>query len=107
MLLCLENVSGFLKVLVTVASHVLSLQDCVGENEAISVLAEGQADIGAAVRGRRDWDSLLIALGGMYEETILSKEEGNVYKFALKEGKNYPGQINATDFRGLRASASE
>ena len=39
-----------LKVLVTVASHALSVQDLVGKNVAIAAVAAGQANIGAIVR---------------------------------------------------------
>ena len=89
------------KVLVTLGSWILSLQDAYGDNLVISDLAAGQADIGHLVRIHATWPELQTAINRAFSEELVSLATGDdegFFVFVLTEKKDYPGNLNATDF---------
>ena len=89
------------KVLVTLGSWILSLQDAYGDNLVISDLAAGQADIGHLVRAHATWPELQTAINRAFSEELVSLATGDdegFFEFVLTEKKDYPGKLNATDF---------
>ena len=89
------------KVLVTLGSWILSLQDAYGDNLVISDLAAGQADIGYLVRTHATWPELQTAINRAFSEELVSLATGDdeaFFEFILTKDKDYPGNLNATDF---------
>jgi hypothetical protein len=98
---------AILKVLVTVASYVLSFQAAFGDNVAISTVAGGQANIGAIVRACDNWPALMAAMNGAYGEDIVTevpvpegvKDNGNPYYSFVLRKEGYPGILQVADFK--------
>ena len=89
------------KVLVTLGSWILSLQDAFGDNLVVSDLAAGQADIGHLVRAHATWPELQTAINRAFSEELVSLATGDdegFFEFVLTKDKDYPGNLNATDF---------